>query len=74
MYEMIESGKKLTGSLQLPPGASPHLSHVSCMRPCSPPPPTVAGLQVLSCMANEASKIGGTKIFYFYDKNKQGVY
>lgn len=28
--------------------------------PCSPPPPTVFGLQLLSCIAKEASKMGGT--------------
>lgn len=31
------------------------------MSPCSPPPPTVSGLQELSCMANEAKIMGGTR-------------
>lgn len=55
------SGKKEshTGSRQFPPGAPPHLSLVICMRPCSPPPPTVSGLQELSCIAKDASMIGG---------------
>lgn len=33
-------------SWQFPPGASPHLSEVICMRPDSPPPPVTLGLQV----------------------------
>jgi hypothetical protein len=48
-------------SLQLPFGAPLHFSGVICMRPCSPAPPTADGLQVLSCIANDASMIGGTK-------------
>lgn len=52
---------ELTGSLQLPPGAPPHFSLVICMRPCSPPPPTVSGLQEDSCIAIEAMMIGGTE-------------
>ena len=47
-------------SLQLPFGAPLHLSFVICMRPCSPAPPTADGLQLLSCIANDASMIGGT--------------
>jgi len=47
-------------SLQLPFGAPLHLSRVICMRPCSPAPPTADGLQLLSCIANDASMIGGT--------------
>ena len=47
-------------SLQLPLGAPLHLSGVICIRPCSPAPPTVFGLQLLSCIANDASTIGGT--------------
>jgi hypothetical protein len=46
--------------LQSPFGAPSHLSRVICMRPCSPAPPTVDGLQPLSCIANDASMIGGT--------------
>jgi hypothetical protein len=30
------------------------------MRPCSPAPPTADGLQPLSCIAKDASKIAGT--------------
>lgn len=41
-------------SWQFPPGAPPHLSLVIWNRPCSPPPPTAEGLQVDSCIANEA--------------------
>jgi hypothetical protein len=55
-----ESQKKRTMSWQLPFGAPPHLSLVICMRPCSPAPPTADGLQPLSCIAKDASKIGGT--------------
>lgn len=33
---------------------------VICMRPCSPPPPTVWGLQELSCIAMDAIIMGGT--------------
>lgn len=51
---------KLTMSLQLPFGAPLHFSCVICMRPCSPAPPTADGLQLLSCIANDASMIGGT--------------
>jgi hypothetical protein len=47
-------------SLQLPSGAPLHFSRVICMRPCSPAPPTADGLQLLSCIANDASMIGGT--------------
>jgi len=47
-------------SLQLPFGAPLHFSRVICMRPCSPAPPTADGLQLLSCIANDASIIGGT--------------
>jgi len=46
-------------SLQLPFGAPLHFSRVICMRPCSPAPPTADGLQLLSCIANDASMIGG---------------
>ena len=53
--------KKLTMSLQLPFGAPLHFSRVICMRPCSPAPPTADGLQLLSCIANDASMIGGTR-------------
>ena len=49
-----------TTSWQFPPGALPHLSTVSCMRPCSPLPPTVLGLQVLSWRAIAARMMGGT--------------
>jgi hypothetical protein len=52
--------RKLTMSLQLPFGAPLHLSRVICMRPCSPAPPTADGLQLLSCIANDANMIGGT--------------
>ena len=37
-----------------------HFSGVICMRPCSPAPPTAFGVQLLSCIANDASKISGT--------------
>ena len=52
--------RKLTMSLQLPFGAPLHFSRVICIRPCSPAPPTADGLQLLSCIAKEASMIGGT--------------
>jgi hypothetical protein len=47
-------------SWQLPLGAFPHLSLVICIRPCSPAPPTADGLQPLSCIAKDASRIEGT--------------
>ena len=53
---------KLTGSLQFPPGARLHLSWVSCMSPCSPAPPTVSGLQLDSCKANDTIMIGSTNV------------
>jgi hypothetical protein len=60
---------KLTGSLQFPPGAPPHFSRVICIKPCSPPPPTVSGLQLLSCMAKDASMIGATPNWLPYCSN-----
>jgi len=50
-----ERDVELTTSLQSPLGAPPHLSTVIWNIPCSPPPPTAEGLQVDSCMANEAT-------------------
>ena len=47
-----------TTSWQFTPGA--HLSLVNCMRPCSPLPPTVWGLQLLSWRAIEAKMMGET--------------
>lgn len=46
-------------SLQSPLGAPTHLSLVSCIKPCSPAPPTVLGLHELSCMAKDARRIAG---------------
>ena len=63
IFQTIARGSKKqnhTISWQLPFGASPHLSLVICMRPCSPAPPTADGLQLLSCIAKDASKIEGT--------------
>ena len=43
-----------------PPGAPPQFSEAICIKPASPLPPVAPGLQVDSCMANEASMIGWT--------------
>jgi hypothetical protein len=56
----------------LPPGAPAQFIEASCMRPASPLPPVALGLQVDSCMAKEARRIGGTTDQYMliaYTKN-----
>lgn len=40
----------------------PHLSGVICMRPTSPPPPMVLGLQVDSWRANDARRMAGRPV------------
>lgn len=56
-------------SWQLPLGVPTHLSLVSCIKPCSPAPPTVFGLHELSCMAKDARRIAGIPYWLPYFSN-----
>jgi hypothetical protein len=48
------------GKTHSPLGAPAQFIEASCMRPASPFPPVALGLQVDSCMAKEARRMGGT--------------
>lgn len=62
---------RLTGSLQFPPGAPPHLSCVNCIKPCSPAPPTVLALHELSCRRCQTATVVLSHSTYLHGESSQ---